>query len=97
MIASLIAGRGRVRRGERPSWLGAWGLVGLDFAALLAVFALIFEPLMTWLNASQPGQVATLAVMVAVFFVPLQAVLITSALWAARSRWEEKPGKGDDA
>lgn len=97
MIASWRIGRARVARNERPGWLAAWGLVGLDFAAILIVFALIWQPLISAVYAAQPSNAVTILIMLIVFFVPLQVVMITSSLWASRSRWEDKPDKGEDA
>ncbi|SMY08127.1 hypothetical protein [Flavimaricola marinus] len=95
MVTSWLIGRGRVASGVRPSWLAAWGLVAFDFAALLAVFALIFPPLMSYVYAAQPGALATVAIMFMVFFVPMQLVLITASIWASKSRWQDRPEKED--
>lgn len=93
MVASWLIGRRRVAAGLRPGWLGAWALVGLDFAVLMAVFAVLFPAVAGALEASGTGVVATIAALFAVFFIPLQVVLITSSIWAARSRWQDRPEK----
>lgn len=93
MVASWLIGRGRAATDQRPSWLAAWGLVAFDFAALLAVFVLIFPPLMAFVYATQPGTLVTVAIMFVVFFVPMQVVLITSSIWASKSRWQDSSGK----
>jgi hypothetical protein len=101
MVLSWIVGRRRVATGERPGWLAAWGLVGLDFAAIALVLALIWLPVMTFIYATQPGDGMTILILFVVYFFPLQLVLITSSIWASKSRWDDTPGKGpgkgDDA
>ncbi|WP_394155438.1 hypothetical protein [Loktanella salsilacus] len=87
MILSRTLARRRIAAGVRPGWLAAWLLVICDTVILLALLAgaiwLGYSPLMAlpvW------ARIITLFVL---FFVPLQLVLITSSMWATRSRWQD--------
>lgn len=88
MILSRTIARRRIAAGVRPGWVGAWGLVAIDTLTLLTLMAAVF-----WLSrgvfATWPTWAAVTA-LVLVFFIPLQGVLIISALWAARSRWNDE-------
>jgi len=86
MILSRAIARRRIATGVRPGWFGAWGLVAFDAAALLMVFAVMLPPLFS--NVTMPVWL-TIIVLFAVVFVPMQAVLIVSSLWAAKSRWRD--------
>ena len=87
MILSRQVARRRIAAEVRPGWIGAWGLVLADTLMLLGLMALVF-----W---AARGVVATwptwaaITLLVLVFFIPTQIVLITSALWAAKSRWTD--------
>jgi hypothetical protein len=96
MVLSWMAGRRRVAAGTRPAWLAAWGLVALDFAAVVLMLAMIWLPVMAFLRTAQPGDGLTVLILFVVYFFPLQLVLITSSIWAARSRWEDRQGKGEE-
>ena len=84
MIVSRLVARRRIAADQRPGWVAAWGLVVLDALLLAAVFFVIVPPLLTLANDLLWLKVLLLF---AVVFLPLQAVLIVSALWAAKSRW----------
>ena len=90
MVLSRMLARRRIAAGTRPGWIGAWGLVAVDTLTLFAVMALVF-----WLSqglfATWPVW-ASVTALVLVFFIPLQIVLVTSAMWAARSRWSDDNG-----
>ena len=89
MLLSRTVAKGRIAKGVRPSFFGAWGLVVADAALLALLFVLLWTPFRT-LTAEWPVW-ATSAALFAVGFIPIQGVLIISALWAAKSRWEDQP------
>ncbi|RYH04310.1 hypothetical protein EU805_02780 [Salipiger sp. IMCC34102] len=84
MILSRWSARRHIAAGSRPGWLMAWGPVAADAILLALVFALalpaIWPTLMGW-----PIWLRILALFAGVF-LPIQAVLITASLWAARAR-----------
>ena len=90
MILSRALGRGRVARGERPGWLAAWAPVAVDAVAVLAVTGALAAVLTGWLLAQAAPMWLVVAALVLVVFLPVQAVLIVSAMWAARSRWADR-------
>lgn len=90
MILSRTLAKARIARGERPGWLAAWGPVGFDAACLVLVFVLAYGPFQSLTQAFNFPTWATIAALLAVGLVPMQAVLIFSSLWAAKSRWEDK-------
>ncbi|MEJ6399221.1 hypothetical protein [Yoonia sp. 208BN28-4] len=92
MIISRQLAKGRIAKGERPGFLAAWGPVLLDWVAIIAVLALLFDPVMWAIYAAQPGDGITFAILFGVFFVPMQIVLIISSMWAVRSRWQDLDG-----
>ncbi len=89
MIVSRTLAKGRIARGERPSWLAAWAPVLLDFVLFCGYVALVFSPLMKLIYAGQPGDGATFVIMLVVIFIPMQVVLIVSSLWASKSRFKD--------
>ncbi len=89
MILSYTIARRRIAAGRRPSWFGAWGLVGADALALAVVFALLWGPFQNLTAALDFPTWARVAALFAVCFIPMQAVLILSSLWAAKSRWDD--------
>ncbi len=89
MIISRTIARRRIAAKQRPSWFGAWGLVGLDALALIVIFALLWSPFQTLTATFNFPTWATAAALFAVGFIPMQAVLILSSLWAAKSRWDD--------
>lgn len=93
MIISYTFARRRIARGSRPSWWGAWGLVGLDALSLIIVFALLWGPFQGLTASLNFPTWATIAALFAVCFIPMQAVLILSSLWAAKSRWDDDTGQ----
>ena len=93
MLLSRMIGKGRVARAERPSFVGAWGLVLADFVLVLLVFVPIALVIITWTEGGRISNVTAIVSLVFVFFVPMQILLITSGIWAAKSRWiEEEKG-----
>ena len=90
MIVSRSVAKRRIAAGERPSWLAAWWPVLADGLIVMAVLAVVSVPVMMWM--AEAGNLS-LGVLIAVFFVvyflPFQAVLILSTIWAVKSRWQD--------
>ena len=93
MIISYTIAKRRIAAGHRPGWIGAWGLGGLDALSLIFVFALIWVPFQSLSDALNFPTWASIAALFALCFIPMQAVLILSSLWAAKSRWDDETGK----
>lgn len=89
MLLSRTLAKARIARGERPGWLAAWGPVGVDAACLALVLTLAFGPFQTLTEAWSFPLWATIVALFAIGFIPIQAVLIFSSLWAAKSRWTD--------
>ncbi len=89
MLLSRTIAKGRIAKGVRPSFFAAWALVVADALLLAFLFVLLWTPFRT-LTADWPIW-ATSAALFALGFIPIQGVLIISALWAAKSRWEDTP------
>lgn len=92
MIISRTLAKARIARGERPGWLAAWGPVGVDALCILLVFALAYGPFSNLVQTFDAPVWAVIAALLALGFIPVQAILILSSLWAAKSRWREDPG-----
>ena len=97
MILSRTFARRRIAAGVRPGWFAAWGLVMLDALILFPVLLGLAFVVSRHFYMIRPTHWAVAWSSVVTFFIPLQIGLILSSLWAAKSRWEDKPGKGDDA
>ncbi len=89
MILSRMLAKSRLAKGVRPSWPGAWLPVVFDGLCLAAVFSLLWGPFQSLATSMNFPLWATIAAMFAVGFIPIQAVLIFSSFWAAKSRWKE--------
>lgn len=87
MILSRTLAKRHISAGTRPRWLAAWVPVALDFALFGLYAVLIFGPLTRSLHATQTSQAATFVILFFVIFVPMQIILILSALWASKSRF----------
>ena len=90
MILSRTLAKARIARGDRPGWLGAYAPVAFDAACLAAVFVALWGPFTALTETLNFPLWATIAAMLALGFIPIQAVLIFSSLWAAKSRWIDK-------
>ena len=95
MILSRQLARRRIAAGTRPGWFAAWIPVAADALALLGLMAIAFVA-SRGLFFGWPVW-AAVTVLVLLFFIPMQIVLITSALWAARSRWTDREDAGPTA
>jgi Na+/proline symporter len=87
MFLSRTIAKQRMAANVRPSFVGAWGLVLADALALLLVFWLLYRPFQSVMTALEVPTFMIILALVLLVFIPIQAVLITSALWAAKSRW----------
>lgn len=91
MILSRTLAKARIARKERPSWAAAWAPVGFDALCLIGVFALLWGPFQALVSGADAPLWAVIAGLFALGFIPTQAVLIFSALWASKSRWTDDP------
>jgi len=86
MLISRTLAKRRIAANERPSFWAAWVPVWTDLALVVLVFGGLW-----WVLFGDGG--AHLAVTVlagfALFFLPVQAVVIMSSMWAAKSRWDD--------
>jgi len=89
MILSRTLAKRRIAAGVRPSWGAAWGPVAFDAACLVLAFVLLFRPFQSLTETFNFPVWATIVALLAVGFIPTQAVLIFSSLWAAKSRFNE--------
>lgn len=89
MILSRTLAKRRIAAGVRPGWGAAWGPVVFDAAALIFVIALLYRPFQALTGMLNFPVWATVVALLALGFIPIQAVLIFSSLWASKSRWTE--------
>jgi len=89
MILSRALAKARIARGERPSWGAAWAPVAFDAACLVFAFMVLYRPFQTLTETFNFPVWATVTALLALGFIPIQAVLIFSSLWASKSRWTE--------
>ena len=85
MILSRTLARKRIAAGVRPGWFGAWGP---DAALFFGIAGFSAPFIVGGLAASQGAWVY--AALFAIYFIPMQIVLIISAMWAAKSRWHDE-------
>lgn len=90
MILSRTLAKARIARGERPGWGAAWGPVAFDAACLVAILTLLYRPFQSLTETLNFPVWGTVVALLALGFIPIQAVLIFSSLWAAKSRWTDK-------
>ena len=84
MILSRTIAKHRIAGGEHPKWIAAWLPVLADGAILFTVLYAMFPFVSGALSNFAVGWI--FAAFFLLYFVPIQVVLILSALWAARSR-----------
>jgi len=89
MILSRTLAKRRIAAGVRPGWGAAWGPVGFDAACLVGVFVVLFAPFQTLVGTIDAPLWVIIAALLLLGFIPVQAVLIFSSLWAAKSRWTD--------
>ncbi len=88
MILSRTIARKRIAAGTTPSWFEAWGLVMTDAILFFGIAGGTAPYIVGGLAQSKGAWVY--AALFAIYFVPMQIVLITSAMWAAKSRWRDE-------
>ena len=86
MILSRIIAKHRIASGEHPKWIAAWLPVVADGAILFVILYALFPVLNGWMNAQGLALGWVFALFFLLYFIPIQIVLILSALWAAKSR-----------
>ncbi len=91
MIISRTLAKRRIAAGQRPSWVMAWGPVLIDAAITTGLMALVFDRVMLFIYVTQLSTTTAFLLLFVVFFIPFQAVMILSSLWAAKSRWSDDP------
>ena len=90
MIISRLLAQRRIAAGVRPSFKAAWLPVAVDTALISLAMAMLFLPAVSLtiiLNLTLFWRILALLV---VIYGPLQYVIVTSTIWAVRSRWEER-------
>ena len=90
MLLSRTLAKSRIANGERPSWAAAWVPVAFDAACLVFAFVILYRPFQLVTETLNFPTWATAAALLALGFIPIQAVLIFSSLWANKSRWLDK-------
>lgn len=89
MILSRTLAKARIARGVRPGRVAAWLPVAFDAACLALVFVALWAPFTDLTQTLNFPLWATIVALLALGFIPIQAVLIFSSLWAAKSRWTD--------
>lgn len=89
MFLSRTIARRRIAEGITPGRVAAWGLVAADAALFFGIAGLSAPYVVGGLATAIGGWVY--AALFAIYFIPMQGILITSALWAAKSRWIDDP------
>ena len=74
--------------GHRPTFRAAWGLVAADTVLVTLLLAGFWRPLTNMLEGASLG--ITIAVLMVLIYVPFQAVIIISTIWAVKSRWQDE-------
>ncbi|WP_375279407.1 hypothetical protein [Pseudooctadecabacter sp.] len=92
MILSRTLAKSRMARGARPGWAAAWAPVMFDAACLVFVFMLAYRPFQSLVETFDMPTWAVVTALLALGFIPVQAVLIFSSLWAAKSRFQDEDG-----
>ncbi|MBU2992455.1 hypothetical protein KO486_04425 [Octadecabacter sp. B2R22] len=69
--------------------MAAWAPVGFDAACLVLAFAVLYRPFQSIAETFNFPVWATAVSLLAIGFIPIQAVLIFSSLWAAKSRFTD--------
>jgi hypothetical protein len=85
LLSRTIAKR-RIANAIRPSWFGAWLPVLVDGIILLTLLLAVFPFVKTQIDALGGGALAIVLITFGLYFIPIQVVLIISALWATKSR-----------
>ena len=86
MLISRTLAKRRIAANLRPSFWGAWLPVFTDLLLVLAILILCWLP---FFGAASGNLLIIVLAGFAFFFLPVQAVVIVSSMWAAKSRWED--------
>ena len=89
VILSRTLAKRRIAAGKRPGWFAAWAPVAVDTTSLIMLYALLWTPFRTLTLQFNFPVWASVAALFALFFIPLQGILIVSSIWATKSRWSE--------
>lgn len=84
MIVSRTLAKHRIANGMHPNWVEAWAPVLVDGVLLFILLYGLFPWVSATLDGLALGWIFTAFFLL--YFVPIQLVLILSALWAAKSR-----------
>lgn len=86
MLLSRTLARRRIDAAVRPTFWAAWVPVWFDLALVVSIFGIGW-----WVLFGTTEQHLAIIVLAGffLFFLPVQAVVIVSAMWAAKSRWED--------
>ena len=87
MILSRTLAKRRIAAGVRPTRGAAWLPVVFDAVCLIFVFLVLFRPFQFLTDTFSFPIWVTIIPLLAIGFIPVQAVLIFSSLWAAKSRY----------
>ena len=89
MMLSRALARVRIARGERPSFIAAYAPVAFDAACVVFAFVILYRPFQALVDTFDASVWAIVTALLALGFIPAQAVLIFSSLWAAKSRFTD--------
>ena len=89
MLLSRTLAKARIARGERPSFFAAYGPVAFDAGLTAFAFVILFRPCQALVETFDAPVWAIVTALLAIGFIPAQAILIFSSLWAAKSRFTE--------
>jgi len=89
MLLSRTLAKARIARGERPSFLAAYAPVAFDAACTVFALVMLYRPFQRLVETFDAPVWAIVTALLALGFIPAQAVLIFSSLWAAKSRWQD--------
>ena len=93
MILSRTIARGRMAAGQQPTFIMAWGPVAADIGVIVLVLALLWQPILTAVYIAGLPLIGTIVVLLITIYLPFHIVVVTSTLWAVKSRWIEEDSK----
>ena len=89
MLLSRSLAKARIARGERPGWIAAWAPVGFDTGVVVFIYVLAYGPFQSVVETQDWPIWLIVLTLFLCGFVPTQAVLIISSLWASKSRFKD--------
>ena len=86
MLISRTLARRRIDAAQRPAFLAAWVPVWIDLALVTGLCGIIW-----WMAFGTSNFHLAVIILTGffLFFLPVQAVVIVSSMWAAKSRWQD--------